>query len=542
MVRAEAVPNGKACGCICPECRGSLVAKNAGSKVRPHFSHMPGQGSDVCRETAIHLMAKQILASSRQVMLPAWERHYSQCDISGQSHHCEEIWAAKPWAYTYAKEEVWKEGLRPDVLLSADSALANLPLLVEVKVSHAVDDNKAELVRKRGWAMVEIDLSKVPEDSLAPDLFEELVLVSAPRKWIHAPKAEQQFAVKREMLDQLVAATNDELRKQGVEELDEFGRTKTDRARHRRIETLRSERRKPFLADIEALQRKTLPEDLMQLEEMRRAKDERAIHTLLERHSGQIPWFVNKSHKDAWVVNSSSARWQLAVAERFIYQASEGRQVSSGVVSRWVAEKFGIDEQAGRLIEAQRKDRERRKRRGDTGHDLQRGAWFFEEWENRLVPSLFHAVDALMGQLVSAGLLIKHERWTYAVDGPLGRESRRIVEEQRAARAEEAQRLVAEAEEKRQRLASIQMQTSLEQRQRRIEFISQAYESLAQHERQCLDCQTCRWPRPTNQAKCGSCGSVNGDLIQLDAQRLREIPHRLRSDPRVMGWSKYPFE
>jgi hypothetical protein len=390
--------------------------------------------------------------------------------------------------------------------------------------------------------MLEIDLSKAPEDALAPDWFEEFVLSLAPRKWIHAPKAERRFAEKRKALRELVAKVNDELRRKGVEEVDEFGRTKNDRNRQRRIEALWSERRKPFLADIKALERKTLPDSLRQLEADRREKDAEAIQVLLVKHGGQLPLFAKRAHKDAWVVNVSTTRWQLAVADRFIYRASEGTRVSTGVVARWVADTFGIDEDAGRLIDAQRKDRERRKRRGDSGIDLIRHAWFFDEAENRLIPNLFHAVDALMAQLVAAELLLHGERWTYVVDGPRGNEERRLAEEQRAAIDEEKRRREAQAQQEQQRLASLHRKTLDEQRLRRIECLVQAYERLAEHSDQCFDCQDCRWPSAPNVVKCANCGSTSGLLVRLDAQRLREVPHRLRSDPCVMRCSKYTFE
>jgi hypothetical protein len=542
MVRPEAVPTGKACGCICPECQGSLVAKNAGLKVRPHFAHMAGMGSDLCGETAVHLMAKQILARARQVMLPEWQRQHSERDISGQPHHCVETRSARQWSYAIAKEEVWHHGIRPDVFLSDAGAAASLPLLVEVRVSHAVDQFKARLVRERGWAMVEIDLSKAPEDALAPDWFEEFVLSLAPRKWIHAPKAERRFAEKRKALRELVAKVNDELRRKGVEEVDEFGRMKSDLLRQQRIDTLRSERRKVFVADIKALESKTLPNSLRQLEAERREKDAEAMEVLLVRHSGQLPSFAKLAHKDAWVVNVSTARWQLAVAERFIYRASEGTRVSTGVVSRWVADTFGIDEDAGRLIDAQRKDRERRKRRGDSRIDLIRHAWFFDDAENRLIPNLFHAVDALMAQLVAAELLLISERWTYVVDGPRGKDERQLAEEGRAAALAEKQRQEAQVEQERQRAASIDRKTFEEQRHRRIEGLILVYETLAKDLEQCLDCLDCRWPSAPEVGKCANCGSTNALLIRLDAQRIREVPHRLRSDASVMRCSKYPFE
>lgn len=172
MVSPQAVPTGKACGCVCAECHGSLVAKNAGLKVRPHFAHLAGMGSDICRETAIHHMGKKVLTGARRVLLPAWQAQHSEWNIRRKPHHCEESRSARRWSYASAKEEVWHDGIRPDVLLSDGGAVASLPLLVEVRVSHAVDEFKARLVRERGWAMVEIDLSQAQEEDLAPDRFE----------------------------------------------------------------------------------------------------------------------------------------------------------------------------------------------------------------------------------------------------------------------------------------------------------------------------------------------------------------------------------
>jgi hypothetical protein len=542
MVRPEAVPTGKACGCICPECKAPLVAKNAGLKHRPHFAHMPGVGSDLCRETALHLMAKQVLMGARQLMLPDWKRRHTERDISGNSHVCVEARAARWWGYAIAQEELWQDGIRPDVFLSDAGAVASLPLLAEIKVSHAVDEQKARLVAERGWAMVEIDLSKAKEDDAAAGRFEEFVLALAPRKWIHAPKAERRFAEKRAALREFVAGVNDELRRRGVEEVDDFGRTESDKRRQRRIDALRLDRRKPFLADLVALESKTMADALHQLEADRRKTEADAMRALLVRHGGQLPKFATVAHKDAWVVNASIAHWQMAMAERFIYQAGEGARVSTGAVERWVVEKFGIDEAAERLIDAQRKDRERRRQRGDSGMDLIRHAWFFDDAENRLIPNLFHAVDALLKQFVTHGLLLAGERWTYVVDGPRGQEKRRLAEERRIAAAAVERKREDQAEEERRRLALLTAIEAREQRERRIEGLTQAYKSLAELRDQCLDCQACRWPRAPDLASCTNCGSSVAILIRLDAQRLREVPHRLRCDPCVMACQKYIFE
>ncbi|WP_133478255.1 hypothetical protein [Cognatilysobacter segetis] len=551
MHGVEDVPTGKACGCICPECNSPLIAKNAGLKQQHHFSHQAGYGSDACRETAIHLIAKQILVRARQLLLPEWKRRCELRDVSGTPHFLNHERPAKPWGYAEATEEVWQDGIRPDVFLSDRGAAATLPLLVEVKVSHAVDDAKAHLVRHRGWAMVEIDLSKTPDDALAPCAFERYVLEGAPRKWIHAPKAEQRFAEARLVLRAKVDAINAELRRQGVEERDAFGRTAKERQKQQDIDRLRDSRRREYMRDLDALERKVLPEALRQREEELQAKEAEQIAALLRNFGGQVPPFARTAHRHAWALNTSSMRWHLAAADHFVLSAKEGARVTAGAVSRWLEHSFGVDEVAARLIEAQKIDRDRKRKRGDA--NVARTAWFFDDWENGAIPSVFHAADHLLDRLAIAGHLLRAEKWTYLVDGPVGRharleESKRRqaaeAEARRKGREEDERRLakaIAEAEDQ-QRLAAIEREATDELRRKRVEQLTAVYHALAERSGECLDCQNCRWPSPPGVAACPNCGSPSLLLIKLDASRLREVPHRLRSDYCIVRCRSYPFE
>ena len=63
------VERGLKCGCVCPSCEHPLVARRGPVKV-PHFAHY--QGGD-CRkgiETALHLMAKEMLEDRKEIVLP----------------------------------------------------------------------------------------------------------------------------------------------------------------------------------------------------------------------------------------------------------------------------------------------------------------------------------------------------------------------------------------------------------------------------------------------------------------------------------------
>src|SRR3546814_13982116 len=61
------VSPGARCGCHCPGCEAPLVAKAVHSRRRrPHFAHLAGADCERGRETAIHMMAKQVLRSEER--------------------------------------------------------------------------------------------------------------------------------------------------------------------------------------------------------------------------------------------------------------------------------------------------------------------------------------------------------------------------------------------------------------------------------------------------------------------------------------------
>lgn len=294
-----------------------------------------------------------------------------------------------------------------------------------------------------------------------------------------------------------------------------------------------------------------LPDAVRQREEELQAKEAEQIAALLRHFGGQAPAFARTAHHHAWALNASTLRWQMAAAVHFVLFAKEGSRLTAGGVSRWLEDTFGVDEVAARLIQAQKIDRDRKRKRGDS--NVARVAWFFDDWENAAIPSIFHAADHLLERMATAGLLLRAERWTYIVDGPVGRqvrleESRRLqaaeAESRRKEREALAERLriaTAQAEE-RQRQAEIQREALDQIRATRTEQLTRVYQALAERNSECLDCQNCRWPSPPGAAACPNCRSENLLLIRLDAQRLSEVPHRLRSDFAVVRCKSYPFE
>jgi hypothetical protein len=138
----------------------------------------------------VHRYAKQVLADASLLSLPAWAGGRGMPNPSFASDGEGRLvigdvvdWPARTVPVRNGRQEVGVAGMRVDVVLDDADGL----LLVEVRVSHAVDEAKAERVRQLGVRMLEIDLSGV--GSVEPDGFADWVLRHAPRHWVWHPQA-----------------------------------------------------------------------------------------------------------------------------------------------------------------------------------------------------------------------------------------------------------------------------------------------------------------------------------------------------------------
>lgn len=164
LVHVDDVPNGEACGCTCPECRSKLIAKNKGQHNQHHFAHVGGSDCVGAVESALHLMAKEILSEGKKIMLPRYPlqvggvRLFQSVDV----------------------ESYYKElSLRPDCV----GDTAGQKLWVEFKRSHEVDTDKAAKIKSAKIECVEIDINKCPLDPLKMKEF--LEESSENRQWIY---------------------------------------------------------------------------------------------------------------------------------------------------------------------------------------------------------------------------------------------------------------------------------------------------------------------------------------------------------------------
>ena len=180
LAHVSEVRNGLKCACTCPVCDGSLVARQGKIKEH-HFAHASGEECRHAAETALHLAAKDILAKRKEIVLPEVEVHLP--DASRRSA----IAPQRRYAIESAEVERKTGSIIPDVIVE----VSGRQLLVEVTVTHGVDDDKLAKIRELGLSCLEIDLSDAPR-GLGRDALETIVVDgSAQKRWLHNVRANE---------------------------------------------------------------------------------------------------------------------------------------------------------------------------------------------------------------------------------------------------------------------------------------------------------------------------------------------------------------
>ena len=177
IVRVSEVPRGLDCQCVCPACGGRLVACK-GELKQDYFAHYAGADCHAGYETALHLLAKDILAERKRICLPAlrlgpicvvYPNTYFQAD-SVELERRMGMWI-------------------PDVVMKRTGCL----LLVEIKVTHGVDKEKETWIKQQDLRAIEWDFSHVDRAISREDLKHALVYGRGPgtARWINHPDMEK---------------------------------------------------------------------------------------------------------------------------------------------------------------------------------------------------------------------------------------------------------------------------------------------------------------------------------------------------------------
>lgn len=214
ILHISEVPRGKSCACVCPQCGRSLVARK-GSINRHHFAHATKSTCSGAPETALHMMAKDIVCNRLCLILPKLVASYEGLERT--------IVEKQRFNFDFAEKEIPQDsGITPDVLVWKKDR----KLMIEIFVTHICDEEKILGICKTGIPSIEIDLSKFPRDA-SPKEIEEAVISGASRRWLFHPlerEALQQMKAQIEKQREAERKKQDEYRKKLESKIDSLAR------------------------------------------------------------------------------------------------------------------------------------------------------------------------------------------------------------------------------------------------------------------------------------------------------------------------------
>lgn len=161
LIHVDSVPKGMACKCRCPNCNKYLQAKNNGAIRQHHFAHAHNESCHKAYETALHLLAKNILYKEKCLSFPDRGR-IDFVSVELEKRYPEGDYIA-------------------DAVCKTDD---DKTIYVEFYVKHKVDKEKAKMIVENSLCCVEIDLGIQKLDEIALRKF--LVNSCDNRKYIDA--------------------------------------------------------------------------------------------------------------------------------------------------------------------------------------------------------------------------------------------------------------------------------------------------------------------------------------------------------------------
>ena len=199
------------CRCYCPYCNEQLVAKLG--KIREHhFAH--NSHTNVCTygtETGLHKLAKEILESANYILLPPLKLVYKSKSTNPNDFHIcyKNKTPYKNTPYDSSKFIIESDKLYYDSV-KIENRLGNIhngviipdiiiykkdtPLIIEIAVSHKVDENKLKKIKNKNISAIEILLKQ--EDLFAlskEELTNEIINNIKNKYWLYNRKAENKI-------------------------------------------------------------------------------------------------------------------------------------------------------------------------------------------------------------------------------------------------------------------------------------------------------------------------------------------------------------
>ncbi len=188
MFRAYEVENGLRCGCLCPACRGALVAANQGEKRFPYFRHAELEGCSNGRAEGVRRAAVQLIAQRNHLLLPALSDRVA---VFSQSGRC----LVKDFEIKSSRvvpDQVERFVDLGDLRAHARLLLQGRQLVVRIKCSSREEHERKRRLREMDLSSIEIDLHRLTDADINDQAIFERAVLDDPqnRVWIRSLRGE----------------------------------------------------------------------------------------------------------------------------------------------------------------------------------------------------------------------------------------------------------------------------------------------------------------------------------------------------------------
>lgn len=180
-VSIEEVESGLKCGCSCSACGKPLIARKGGKRTH-HFAHYQGDTCEYGYETSLHLMAKDILSNAEAITTPPVYISFPNSNKGKELYY-----SAKEIKIDRVELEKRINDIIPDVVVYSGER----PLIIEIYVTHRIDDDKLKKIVESGISTIEIDLSKQNKSITREELRNTLCNDTPEKAWKYNARCEE---------------------------------------------------------------------------------------------------------------------------------------------------------------------------------------------------------------------------------------------------------------------------------------------------------------------------------------------------------------
>lgn len=312
------------CNCVCPNCKVPLVAK-LGDRKQHHFAHDRDSNCKIeyAQQTALHLMAKEIIEEEKEVLFPEFRIYPENVGIWDRYDRLAHYSCTKNIIVHFDSVELEKEipdiNIIPDVIVKKGEDVC----LIEIKVTHSVDEEKKRKVDKRGLPMLEIDLSDyrdVLDKKILADILKNNI---NNKKWISNPRVfEKHKEIARNHFQEKI-----EKIKQKQEALEREWKEEEKR-KQKKLEFLQRKNAEAKQNIQNAFQPEIYTNIIKSLRNDEKVRLEYQKTKMYKNEKNkEIPFYFDIPIKEEIVFNCDRRIWQMILFEKFIYYRNKDEKI-----------------------------------------------------------------------------------------------------------------------------------------------------------------------------------------------------------------------